>query len=182
MAQVLFRYLCVTKGSSLVRPPHAFVVIKKTLSYSKSIYLSTLNHKQPHKPGKMASSRAYASLGITSAIPGWWLWMSLHSSMTRATRRTTRNSTSQLLGSDAAASSPPGAVTDIVDPQEDLCPSCSVSLSRDIKDEDSESWVRCDFCKTWYHWRCVGENGKLDTIDKWFVPLLDPFSCCLTRF
>ena len=94
--------------------------------------------------------------------------------MTRATRRTTRNSTSQLLGSDAAASGPPGAVTDIVDSQEDLCPSCSVSLSRDIKDEDSESWVRCDFCKTWYHWRCVGENGKLDAIDKWFVLLLAP--------
>ena len=31
MAQVLFRYLCVTKGSSLVRPPHAFVVIKKDI-------------------------------------------------------------------------------------------------------------------------------------------------------
>jgi hypothetical protein len=92
--------------------------------------------------------------------------------MTRATRRTTRNSTSQSLGSDATASGPPGTVTNTIDSQEDLCPSCSVSLTRDIKDEDSESWVRCDFCKTWYHWRCVGENGQLDAIDKWFVSLL----------
>lgn len=91
--------------------------------------------------------------------------------MTRTTRRTTRTSTSQLLGSDTA-SGPPDAETDLVCSQEDLCPACSVALTRDIKDEDSESWVRCDFCKTWYHWRCVGENGQLETIDKWFVPLL----------
>lgn len=98
--------------------------------------------------------------------------------MTRATRRTTRNSTSQLLGSDAEASGPPDAETDLVETQEDLCPSCSVAVTRDVKDEDSESWVRCDFCKTWYHWRCVGENGRLDVIDKWFVPLLSCFLCC----
>lgn len=98
--------------------------------------------------------------------------------MTRATRRTTRNSTSQLLGSDAEASGPPDAETDLVETQEDLCPSCSVAVTRDVKDEDSESWVRCDFCKTWYHWRCVGENGRLDVIDKWFVPLLSYFLCC----
>ena len=108
---------------------------------------------------------------------------SSRSSMTRATRRTTRNSTSQLLGSDAAASGSLDAETHLVDPQEDLCPSCNVALSRDVKDDDSESWVRCDFCKTWYHWRCVGENGQLDTIDKWFVPPLILFVLSLfTRF
>lgn len=110
------------------------------------------------------------------------LTVSHNSSMTRATRRTTRHSTSQLLGSDAAASVPPDAETDIVDSHEDLCPSCSVSLARDAKDEHSESWVRCDFCKTWYHWRCVGENGQLDTIDKWFVPLLSYFLCVPSSF
>ena len=93
--------------------------------------------------------------------------------MTRTTRRTTRNSASQLPGSDAIESDSPTAETDLAYTQEDLCPSCSVSLTRDqVKNEDSESWVRCDFCKTWYHWRCVGENGQLETIDKWFVPLL----------
>ncbi|KAF8479156.1 JmjC domain-containing histone demethylation protein 1 [Russula ochroleuca] len=89
-------------------------------------------------------------------------------SMTRSTRRTTRNSASELPGSGAAGSGSPAAETDHAYSQEDLCPSCSVSLTRDLKDDDSESWVRCDFCKTWYHWRCVGENGQLETIDKWF--------------
>jgi len=95
--------------------------------------------------------------------------------MTRTTRRTTRNS-AQLPESDAIGSGSPAAETDHANTQEDLCPSCSVSLTRNkVKDEDSESWVRCDFCKTWYHWRCVGENGQLETIDKWFVP---PLSIC----
>jgi hypothetical protein len=97
-------------------------------------------------------------------------------SMTRTTRRTTRNSASQLPGSDAIGSDSPAAETDPTYTQEDLCPSCSVSLTRNqVKDDDNESWVRCDFCKTWYHWRCVGENGQLETIDKWFVP---PLSVC----
>ena len=94
-------------------------------------------------------------------------------SMTRTTRRTTRNSASELPGSGAAGSGSPSAEADLAYSQEDLCPSCNVSLTRDIKDEDSESWVRCDFCKTWYHWRCVGENGQLEVIDKWSV-LLPP--------
>jgi F-box/leucine-rich repeat protein 10/11 len=92
--------------------------------------------------------------------------------MTRTTRRTTRNSALELPGSGDAGSGSPAAETDHAYSQEDLCPSCSVSLTRDLKDEDSESWVRCDFCKTWYHWRCVGENGQLEAIDKWFVPPL----------
>ena len=96
--------------------------------------------------------------------------------MTRTTRRTTRNSASQLPGSDTIGSDSPAAETGPAYTQEDLCPSCSVSLTRNqVKDDDSESWVRCDFCKTWYHWRCVGENGQLETIDKWFVP---PLSIC----
>ncbi len=94
-------------------------------------------------------------------------------SMTRTTRRTTRNSAPQLLGSDATGSGSPAPEADLAYSQEDLCPSCSASLTgNQVKDEDSESWVRCDFCKTWYHWRCVGENGQLETIDKWFVPPL----------
>lgn len=107
-----------------------------------------------------------ASFGATAVVTGQT------ESMTRTTRRTTRNSASQLPGSDAIESDSPAAETDPAYTQEDLCPSCNVSLSRDqAKNEDSESWVRCDFCKTWYHWRCVGENGQLETIDKWSVSL-----------
>ncbi|KAH9079132.1 JmjC domain-containing histone demethylation protein 1 [Lactarius deliciosus] len=88
--------------------------------------------------------------------------------MTRATRRTTRTSAPSQPGSNAPASGAPDPAADVMNSQEDLCPACCVSLTRDVKDEDSESWVRCDSCKTWYHWRCVGENGQLDVIDKWF--------------
>jgi len=96
--------------------------------------------------------------------------------MTRTTRRTTRNSTSQILASDAPAAGTPHTETDVVYSQDDLCPSCSVSFTRDIKEEDNESWIRCDFCKTWYHWRCVGEHVQLETIDKWFVFRLSSIS------
>jgi hypothetical protein len=100
--------------------------------------------------------------------------LSSRPSMTRNTRRTTRKSASELSGSGAAGSGSPSAETALAYSQEDLCPSCNVSLTRDLKDEDSESWVRCDFCKTWYHWRCVGENGQLEVIDKWSVLLPPP--------
>ncbi|KAI5117638.1 hypothetical protein M0805_008445 [Coniferiporia weirii] len=47
------------------------------------------------------------------------------------------------------------------------CPQC-----KDDDDDESvpvkEDWVRCDACKVWFHWRCVGEGGDLETIDKWF--------------
>ena len=33
---------------------------------------------------------------------------------------------------------------------------------------EKESWVRCDACKTWFHWRCAGE-GDLDAVGKWYV-------------
>lgn len=38
----------------------------------------------------------------------------------------------------------------------------------DWKESDKENWVRCDVCKTWFHWRCAGE-GELDVIDKWYA-------------
>ncbi|KAF8271808.1 jumonji protein [Lactarius quietus] len=87
--------------------------------------------------------------------------------MTRATRRTARTSAPSQPASNASASGP-NPEADVKNSQDDLCPACSVSLTRDVKDEDSESWIRCDACKTWYHWRCVGDNGQLDAIDKWF--------------
>ncbi|KAI0028349.1 hypothetical protein K488DRAFT_80716 [Vararia minispora EC-137] len=49
---------------------------------------------------------------------------------------------------------------------EESCPACTeAGASTDI---EKESWVRCDYCKTWYHWRCVGDGGDLSVIDKWY--------------
>ncbi|EKM55800.1 uncharacterized protein PHACADRAFT_209325 [Phanerochaete carnosa HHB-10118-sp] len=50
---------------------------------------------------------------------------------------------------------------------EDKCPACKEETLKDWNEEDKESWVRCDACKTWFHWRCVGE-GDLEAIGKWF--------------
>ncbi|KAH8110283.1 Clavaminate synthase-like protein [Phellopilus nigrolimitatus] len=47
------------------------------------------------------------------------------------------------------------------------CPQC-----KDDADDGAaavkEDWVRCDACKVWFHWRCVGDGGDLEVLDKWF--------------
>ncbi|EIW60698.1 Clavaminate synthase-like protein [Trametes versicolor FP-101664 SS1] len=61
--------------------------------------------------------------------------------------------------------------------EDDKCPACKNTVRPEgepIIAADKEKWVRCDACKTWFHWRCVGEGGDLDTIGKWFCrPCLD---------
>ncbi|KAI0362800.1 Clavaminate synthase-like protein [Trametes cingulata] len=62
---------------------------------------------------------------------------------------------------------------------DDRCPACKdAQVKAEGESEqsaaDKEKWVRCDACKTWFHWRCVGEGGDLDAVDKWFCrPCLD---------
>lgn len=50
--------------------------------------------------------------------------------------------------------------------EENRCPAC---LEASVKEEvlGKESWVRCDACKKWFHWRCAGEGDDLETVDKW---------------
>jgi len=50
----------------------------------------------------------------------------------------------------------------------DSCPACNGSDTQQWAAADKENWVRCDACKTWYHWRCAGDGSDLDAIDKWF--------------
>ena len=53
---------------------------------------------------------------------------------------------------------------------EDTCPACPTeSQETSTILTDKESWIRCDACKTWFHWRCVGAGEDLSTIDKWYV-------------
>jgi hypothetical protein len=53
--------------------------------------------------------------------------------------------------------------------EDDKCPACEAKDAKHPNAEavDKESWVRCDACKTWFHWRCVGEGGDLEAVDKW---------------
>ena len=53
--------------------------------------------------------------------------------------------------------------------EEDTCPACK-DLAADVQSTVSkESWIRCDACKSWYHWVCAGNGTDVDTIDKWQV-------------
>lgn len=49
---------------------------------------------------------------------------------------------------------------------DDTCPACDANESP-LNAAEKESWVRCDACKTWYHWACAGEGGDLEAVDKW---------------
>ncbi|KAG2360732.1 Clavaminate synthase-like protein [Suillus spraguei] len=46
---------------------------------------------------------------------------------------------------------------------EDVCPSC-----REGVQGEKSSWIRCDACKIWFHWACVGDGSDLELINKWF--------------
>ncbi|KAI0747786.1 Clavaminate synthase-like protein [Daedaleopsis nitida] len=52
--------------------------------------------------------------------------------------------------------------------QDDKCPACKEDSQDTLTAVEKEKWVRCDACKVWFHWRCVGEGGDLDAVDKWF--------------
>ncbi|KAH8829714.1 JmjC domain-containing histone demethylation protein 1 [Flagelloscypha sp. PMI_526] len=49
----------------------------------------------------------------------------------------------------------------------ETCPSCPENPS-ELSDHDSTQWIQCETCKTWYHWRCAGNDSEIETIDKWF--------------
>lgn len=53
----------------------------------------------------------------------------------------------------------------------DTCPACKDDSEQTPSSADKEQWVRCDACKTWFHWRCAGQ-GDLDAVDKWCVSRL----------
>ncbi|KAJ7849096.1 jumonji superfamily protein [Mycena olivaceomarginata] len=68
----------------------------------------------------------------------------------------------------------------------EACPGCTTESSASFNQFEKESWIRCDVCKTWYHWRCasteppsfLSEDDKkdynIDKIDKWYCkPCLD---------
>ena len=63
--------------------------------------------------------------------------------------------------------------------QDDKCPACKDDQDNTpLTVAEKEKWVRCDACKTWFHWRCVGEGGDLDAVDKWSVLSLKHLVLC----
>ncbi|KZS99328.1 JmjC domain-containing histone demethylation protein 1 [Sistotremastrum niveocremeum HHB9708] len=48
------------------------------------------------------------------------------------------------------------------------CPACKDDETAPL-DSEQDTWIRCDACKSWYHWRCVAEEGQdHETVDKWY--------------
>lgn len=52
--------------------------------------------------------------------------------------------------------------------EEEDCPECKHN-DHQLNAAEKESWIECGSCKTWYHWRCAGNGGDLESIDKWYV-------------
>ncbi|KAJ7684794.1 jumonji superfamily protein [Mycena polygramma] len=79
--------------------------------------------------------------------------------MARARRRPTRNA-ARASGSSplsSRASSPEAAVA--ASHTAETCPGCTTESSASFNQfEKKENWIRCDVCKTWYHWRCASSE------------------------
>ncbi|KAI0693879.1 Clavaminate synthase-like protein [Cytidiella melzeri] len=96
--------------------------------------------------------------------------------MVRAKRRSARHAgqgSPEPANGEERPVTPPDSQTSVEShpapqPEKDRCPACKEGEETEgWNEEDKESWVRCDACKKWFHWRCAGQ-GELDVIDKWF--------------
>ena len=89
--------------------------------------------------------------------------------MARTRRRSSRLG-GQTAGTPEPAQPSPSPPQDAVESRQDdeKCPACE-DVGENNDKVDQENWVRCDACRTWFHWRCVGE-GDLEAIDKWCAP------------
>jgi hypothetical protein len=47
---------------------------------------------------------------------------------------------------------------------DESCPACKDDV---VPEGVRESWIRCDACKTWFHWRCAGNGEDPEMINKW---------------
>lgn len=63
----------------------------------------------------------------------------------------------------------PEPVQDLTRLEEDTCPDCKNQQDPNAEPSTKDNWIRCDACKTWYHWVCAGNGGDPDAIDKWQV-------------
>ncbi|KIM31038.1 hypothetical protein M408DRAFT_327932 [Serendipita vermifera MAFF 305830] len=92
--------------------------------------------------------------------------------MAPSKRKKATNSASQAAVADAPMETASGKET--AEEEELKCPGCS---ENDSPDQNKDTWICCDACKTWYHWgKCAGidqdansgEAVTLEQVDKWF--------------
>ncbi|KAH7927694.1 Clavaminate synthase-like protein [Leucogyrophana mollusca] len=101
--------------------------------------------------------------------------------MARSRRRTTRSAAQKTPEKtpEPSPASTRSSLTPVEDDQpmleaapllteEDTCPACKDGRHTVLNASEKESWIRCDACKTWYHWLCAGNGTDVETIDKWF--------------
>jgi hypothetical protein len=90
--------------------------------------------------------------------------------MTRARRRITRKDVQK---SPSRSQSPSTVDAEPGDGgEEESCPACKAGAA-DVVQVIKESWIECDVCKTWFHWRCAGNGENMELINRWYVA---PFS------
>ncbi|KAJ7582474.1 jumonji superfamily protein [Mycena floridula] len=85
-------------------------------------------------------------------------------------RRSTRTSNVAEDEKPAAVPTPEATTSDLTPASAEArddskCPLC---VGTELNAVEKEKWILCDACKTWYHWRCAGNDEDLDSIDKWF--------------
>ncbi|KAF9472602.1 JmjC domain-containing histone demethylation protein 1 [Pholiota conissans] len=51
---------------------------------------------------------------------------------------------------------------------DESCPACTPETRERISGSRKESWIECDNCNTWYHWRCAGNDENMENIAKWY--------------
>jgi len=87
--------------------------------------------------------------------------------MVKPRRRSARNTLSKTAEETEEATETGVPVPADTGAPDDKCPACHDEGEQSSNPADRESWVRCDACKNWFHWRCVGQQGDLETVDKW---------------
>lgn len=86
----------------------------------------------------------------------------------RSTRKATATTTTREPSQQPSEAS---ALSDVPQTNDkDSCPFCSRSESR-LQEGEKDTWIQCDKCKTWFHWRCIGQGDDYEALQKWHVDL-----------
>jgi hypothetical protein len=84
--------------------------------------------------------------------------------MARSRRRATRRGVQK----DSELQSESPSIDAEVANEEDRCPACKGDAAEEFQGV-KESWIECDACKIWFHWRCAGNGGDMELINRWCV-------------